>query len=191
MSLDNYTFKLISQLIKYQNLNCGYDVYHHDKYCAVLLQLQENGYTKKEIEQMTKEVRNFYKRLQRCREKVSILLKKECYFYTFTFTDAVLNTTTEKTRRRYITRLLRRSNYVANIDFGKKNAREHYHAISDVYLETYPYGFYTAIKIRLDYDEVGNCTTLSRLSKYVAKLSNHSLKDTTNRARLLYSRKKF
>lgn len=185
LTLDNDIFKLVSQSLKYERLN------KEDEFISSILQLKNIGVTHAEYKSMVREVRNFYKRLQRCREKLSILLKKPCWFYTFTFTDDVLSFTSPATRRRYISRILKNCNYIANVDYGKKNGREHYHAVADCLIEDYPYGFYTAISIRLDYDCIGNCTSLSRLSKYIAKLSNHSLKDTTGRSRLMYSRKLF
>lgn len=65
-------------------------------------------------------------------------------FFTLTFTDETLSKTNGKTRRRYVSRLLSRNceRYLANIDFGSDNHREHYHAIAtlsdDVKIEMRP-----------------------------------------------------
>lgn len=54
----------------------------------------------------------------------------EGVFITFTFSDQALKTD-EKTRRVYVSRCLRdlSKDYIANIDYGTKSEREHYHAI--------------------------------------------------------------
>lgn len=185
LTLDEYTFTLIKRLIKYERLN------YSDDYITTLQLLLDYGLDFEQIAQSKIVARNFFKRLQTCRTRVkSILLNGDSYFYTFTFNDEFLTRTNFKTRRFYITKILGGSNYVANVDFGKKNGREHYHALSDVLIENYNFGFFKVDKVRLEYDEIGNCSTLSRLSKYVAKLSNHALKDSTGRCKLLYSRKK-
>ena len=59
------------------------------------------------------------------------LNKYYCFFATFTFNNQVLKLTNEATRKIYIARFLKKhcSYYIANIDYGSKNEREHYHAI--------------------------------------------------------------
>ncbi|MBO5947726.1 hypothetical protein J6Q66_02690 [bacterium] len=129
------------------------------------------------------------------------------YFVTFTFTDSFFDNTDSFTRRRYVSRFLKSisSNYVANIDFGKKNEREHYHAVvqiekltnceffyhkkygyisysADEFSEVSRWGYYSIRKIKVtDKDFV-------KLAKYVSKLSNHAVKETTKRNALIYSR---
>lgn len=185
LKLDNDIFKLVSQSLKFERLN------KEEEFVSTILQLKARDITHAEYKVMVRNVQNFYKRLQRCRERLSIILKNPCWFYTFTFRDDVLASTSPETRRRYISRFLKGSNYIANIDYGKKKGREHYHAVADVYYKDFPYGWLKIKRVRLTYDSVGNCKDLARLSKYVTKLSYHSLKDTTNRSRLLYSRKLF
>ena len=82
------------------------------------------------------------------------------YFLTLTFNDYAMGLAPD-TRRQKIHRLLSKNclDYVANIDFGKKKEREHYHAViatreplehihttknrySATWLEQYNYGFY-------------------------------------------------
>ena len=72
-------------------------------------------------------------------------------------------------------------NYVANIDFGAKNGRLHFHAIVDFPISTkviidWPYGFV----------DVKGCYSL--MHKYLYKICNHALKKTAST--LIYSRKK-
>lgn len=53
------------------------------------------------------------------------------YLLSLTFTDDVLNNTTEATRKAYVKRWLNDNtdDYFACVDYGKQNEREHYHAI--------------------------------------------------------------
>lgn len=112
-----------------------------------------------------------------------------CSFLTLTFTDEVLASTSEDTRRRYVARFLKSisENYIGNIDYGKLNEREHYHAIvegEDVDLSGWTYGFTKSIKV--GYSDI--ITDTARLSKYINKLSNHATKKTTKGKKIIYSR---
>lgn len=179
-----YQLDILKCVSKYLN-----PLYTHEYYPILI---NEYKLTESDIKRYTREVENHWKRLSTVRHRISNLLKSgPCYFYTFTFTDDILNSTNEQTRRKYISRFLKGSNYVANIDFGKNTQREHYHAVADVLFEDYPYGFFNRKEIRLQFNDLGECTTTRRLSKYVAKLSFHALKDTTKHSKLLYSRKLF
>ena len=109
-----------------------------------------------------------------------------CLFLTLTFTDEVLRKTTENTRRQTIRRYLKSFGfpYVANIDYGKKNGREHYHAViqtDHVDYSAYTYGAINGEKIHSAEDYV-------KLSKYVAKLTNHAIKQTNKRQVIIYSK---
>lgn len=125
---------------------------------------------------------------------------KSNLFLTMTFPQTFIDRTTEKNRRKYISEFLRQFNvpYVANIDFGDNHeyidrkgkkkvatAREHYHAIlqaEKIDWSLYPYGrihierIYTSEKSK------------KKLATYVAKLTNHAIKESTKRTCLLYSR---
>lgn len=99
----------------------------------------------------------------------------------------MLNNTSSKTRRTYISRELRSLNvpYIANIDFGSKYDREHYHGIAQIDWidrETYELGGIHVQRV--------NTNNPLALAKYINKLTNHALKDSTGCARLLYSRQK-
>ena len=128
-----------------------------------------------------------YERVKRLRKRLFRFVEGgECCFLTLTFNDDILSKTTEKTRRTYIARFLKsfKVPYVANIDFGKKNHREHYHAVLKVKridMKTYDYGYIFA-------ETVHQTTDYIKLSKYVAKLTNHAIKQTTKRNAILYSR---
>lgn len=128
-----------------------------------------------------------YERTKRLRCRVLSLLERgQCVFLTLTFTDDVLNSTTAQFRRLKVVRFLKEvsDGYVANIDFGEKNGREHYHAIvrSDlVDYSLWSFGSIDGIKIRSNGDVVP-------LSKYISKLTNHAIKATTKRNAVIYSR---
>lgn len=131
----------------------------------------------------------FYKRKNRVRDKVEGLFQTgEVLFLTLTFTDKVLASTSVETRRRYVARYLKSQCpiYVANIDFGRQNEREHYHALVVGKIDYKPWHRYGAVKGKRAGKTDGDCEALSR---YVAKLSNHAMKDTANKGvRLIYSR---
>lgn len=122
---------------------------------------------------------------QRLRARIDNLLSKDSIFLTLTFKDDVLNNTNTLTRRKYISRFLKTFNvpYIANIDFGALNEREHYHAIlqlDNINLTSYDYGFIYA-------ERIYNKNSLS-LAKYINKLTNHALKESAGEDRLIYSR---
>lgn len=117
------------------------------------------------------------------------MLKSEhgCVFVTLTFTDEVLASTSAETRRRYVQRYLKSQaqgrKYVANIDFGKENHREHYHAVVEGRLDPLQWS-YGALNVK----QVRKTSKPAALAKYVAKLSNHAIKETCKRSVLIYSR---
>ena len=138
----------------------------------------------------------FYKKRLRLRNTISNMLSKgQCLFLTFTFTDKSLNNLSAKTRNRYVRNFLASYNtqYVANIDFGGKNNREHYHAIilaDHVDLKKWhKLGRIHVLFVKYDKDKQ-NDNTAEILAKYVAKLTNHAIKETTKRNCLIYSRSK-
>lgn len=139
------------------------------------------------------------RRVQRLKQKIRFrVLNNKCLWLTLTFRDEVLYSTSELTRRRYISRFLKSLNipfYVANIDYGDKEKnleskeREHYHAIiqaEHIDMSLYNYGFIYVERINNSVDSV------ARISKYINKLTSHAFKDSTkNHSRLIYSRKTF
>jgi hypothetical protein len=132
---------------------------------------------------------NEYKRVRRLKEKMlESVLSDNALFLTLTFNSDTIAKTTNLTRRRYVARYLKSQSafYIANIDFGARNGREHYHAVivgqSIDYKAWHSLGAIKGLKIA----PTRNDTT--RVSKYVAKLSNHAIKQTTKQFRLIYSR---
>lgn len=127
-------------------------------------------------------------RATRLKKAITFMLNQgECCFVTLTFSDAVLSKTTAKTRHDYVNRWLKNNflTAIANIDFGEKNGREHYHAVvlaKSVNHNTWKYGLLKSKKIVRS--DVGNA---DKLAHYTSKLVNHAIKETTKGARTIYS----
>ena len=147
---------------------------------------------------MVKECRKIndasYHRVKRLKETINYIIKRydKSFFITLTFKDNVLNSTSEETRKRYVTRYLKQYNcYVANVDYGEKNGREHYHAvvglrgdvdkINEYWEKKYGFVCVEPINVKQENNDV-------KLAKYVAKLSNHAIKETNKRKAVMYSR---
>lgn len=121
-------------------------------------------------------------------------------FITFTFNDKAL-TTKPKTRRTYVARYLKENeplDYIANIDFGsdkeykdrngtlrKGTKREHYHAIALVKDYYKPTDWKNG---RIDFENVYLHKNGEQLAKYINKLVNHAVKESTKRQALIYCR---
>lgn len=161
--------------------------------------LSENLGSKK-VKEISRLCNSKVKRVIRLRERITnMLLNFECLFLTLTFTDKTLLNTSAKTRRTLVSRFLRQFNvpYVGNIDFGKMNGREHYHAliaIGKIDYHLWTYGAINGLKVRndIDYTAYGEIkyTSIQKIAKYIAKLTNHAIKETTKRSVLIYSREK-
>ena len=139
-----------------------------------------------EVEKIHNSSRNKVKRL---RKRIKSILDSEgnSIFLTLTFNDETLESTTEKQRRLRVVRFLENnfSKYVANIDYGNLHEREHYHAVCladkiDLKSWNNKNGFSLAKRI--------HNKDAARLAKYVNKLVNHAVKETTRRAVSIYSR---
>ena len=135
-----------------------------------------------------------YQKISRIKKRFIYLIAryKYLYFVTFTFNDYYINLC-DRSRKDLIKSSLYGFSsdikYILNIDYGKKNERLHYHCIvatnDDGELNSflnnhYPCFSYTE-KIRISKED------LKRTSKYINKLSNHAIKDTTMSSRVLYN----
>ena len=147
-------------------------------------------------------------RKKRLRQRVERIMEKgSTYFLTLTFNDDTLSNTDVKTRRTYVARFLKSisDDYVGNVDFGKLNGREHYHAViysyklDDIqYQYTNRYGWICSICeqfsewSKLGFYSIKSCgkdeKDKQKLAWYVSKLTNHAVKETTKRNALIYSR---
>ena len=156
----------------------------------LLFESIENG-LKNEFLECLKINKSSYERTNRLKKRIyDMLVSGNCLFLTLTFNDNTLNETSADTRRQYVRKYLKQFNckYVANIDFGKENHREHYHAVicaDKIDLSSWRiHGNINVERVRnrnIDRDN-------TRLSKYICKLSNHAIKETTKRSSLIYSR---
>ena len=112
-------------------------------------------------------------------------------FGTLTFTDKVLANTSKETRRRYIARFLNKYavHYKANVDYGEKNHREHYHFIAfiqfDIPITKWEYGTQHQVReVQLDKDNI------EIIKAYLLKLNNHSFKGSTKQEKLICDKNK-
>lgn len=146
-------------------------------------------------------------RKKRLKQRIErIFSKGRTYFITLTFNEDTMASTDVHTRRVYVTRFLKEvsPDYVGNIDFGAKGGREHYHAVifsdklDDIqYFYSKKYGWICSQCEQFNgwtygYYSIKSCGTdnkdKSKLAWYVSKLTNHSIKETTKRNALIYSR---
>lgn len=149
---------------------------------------QEQGYSDKDIKEARNINRASHYRKERLEARISNYLSQgQCIFVTLTFNNYVLERTNEETRRKYVRRYLRSQSacYVANIDYGKTNEREHYHAVvlgDRLNMSEWHYGYIYVERVK------NHLKTSLKLSKYVTKLCNHAIKETTKRSVYIYSR---
>lgn len=134
-------------------------------------------------------------RTWRLRKKIRKLVESgKSLFLTLTFRDSVLDSTSIETRRKYVVRFLASlgsRGYVANIDYGNKTEREHYHAViglEHLDCNLWPYGFSKIKRVRLNGFEESK--TMMKLPRYINKLTNHAIKETAKGCRIIYSRDK-
>lgn len=202
----NYVFETYGEIIK---TKLSYDTAQKER--CFLLENHPKEYAEAEKINYAK-----YKRANRLRERIKSIIENcdEVVFLTLTFKDDVFETTTDTTRRRYVQRLLTDTGYpyVGNIDFGAKNGREHYHAVVGGYVDftewTKHYGFAFSEFVKYPFEEMRffipnkykdlsldeaiertKADSEKRLSKYISKLTNHAIKETTKRNVCIYSRK--
>lgn len=133
-----------------------------------------------------------YQKCSRIKKRFVYLLTRFDYiwFVTFTFDNYYINKS-DRTKRDLMKSVLNTHDfkYMLNIDYGKKNEREHYHCIIgtninfDVnqYIQSYYPCHCLAIQCKKGKND------FKRLLKYINKLTNHCLKSTTKNRRMLYN----
>lgn len=129
-----------------------------------------------------------YRKAKKVRDKITdLVLNHNALFITLTFNDKTMSKTNADKRRRLVQRYLKENckEYVSNIDFGKLNGREHYHAVvsNDLQLK----GWFKYGSIDVEHIKPFETST-KKLSKYITKLTNHALKVGAVAPRLIYSR---
>lgn len=171
---------------EFDELNAKCLVYHNELV---------SNYSQEEIKEAERVNNASYHRVKRLNDRIfQMLNNKNSIFVTLTFAPDVLAKTSGETRKKYIKRYLKEQciQYVANIDFGKKNGREHYHAVvipknDKLDNKAYNYGSIDFERVR-NYGESTLELTSKKMAKYVAKLTNHAIKTTTHQNRIIYSR---
>ena len=165
--------------------------YNHNKYMCY-----QEGISYEVNEDFEKILNARYSKVGRIKRRLVYLLtfSKYIWFCTFTFDNYYINKST-RTKRDLIKNCINTNDfkYILNIDYGKTTEREHYHCIigtnkdinvNDFIKDNYPC-FCLAINCKTNYAD------FDRLSKYVNKLTNHCIKATTKRQRILYNFKGF
>ena len=132
-----------------------------------------------------------YEKKHRVKLFITALLDKPCLFLTITFNDSHLNNTTYQTRRQEIYRYLGSFGvpYVANIDYGSKKEREHYHAL--IQIDKLPTGyecFWVKKKRGSIYALRVERPNEKKLAEYILKFTNHATKETTRNSRPIFSK---
>lgn len=161
--------------------------YNHEKFLAF-----KNGVVFDENKDFEKILSARYMKCSRIKKRLVYLLTRFDYiwFVTFTFDNYYINRTT-RTKRDLIKSVLNTHDfkYILNIDYGKSTEREHYHCIIatninfDVnqYIQSHYPCFSKSIQCKKGKND------LLKLSKYINKLTNHCIKATTKRQRILYN----
>lgn len=136
------------------------------------------------VSMLDRRSRNFWKRKKRLQNRISYMIANgDCIFVTLTLArDSYSFDYVRKT----VTKFLRQFDfYVANADWGKLNNRLHYHAVimtEHVDHRSWPLGL---INFERVYVSEKSC---KKLAKYVAKLTNHAVKETVKGSRCIYSK---
>ena len=138
-----------------------------------------------------------YMKVSRVKKRLIYLLCNYEYiwFCTFTFKDSYINKC-DRTKKDLIKYVINDYDfkYILNIDYGKKTEREHYHCIiatnnslnlNDYIQKNYNGGHCLALRCNSSADDI------KRLTKYINKLSNHCVKSTCKRQRIIYNFKGF
>lgn len=161
--------------------------YNHNKYLCF-----KEGIPFEANEDFEKILNARYCKVSRIKKRLLYLFVRYKYiwFCTFTFDNYYINKTT-RTKRDLIKSVINTHDfkYILNIDYGKQTEREHYHCIIatnidfDVnqYFQSYYPCFCLAINCKSGLND------FKKLSKYINKLTNHCIKATTKKQRLLYN----
>ena len=138
---------------------------------------------------------NRYHKTSRIKKMIIYMLsrRKYMYFITFTFNNNYINKC-DRTKKDLIKNVLNDviDNdflYMLNVDYGTTTEREHYHCLLATdylfnisnYLDLCYPCFTKTEQVRIDNKDI------SRLSKYINKLSNHATKQSTHYNRIYYN----
>lgn len=152
----------------------------------------KNGVVLDENKDFERILKARYQKCSRIKKRFVYLLTRFNYiwFVTFTFDNYYINKS-DRTKRDLMKSVLNTHDfkYMLNIDYGKKNEREHYHCIIgtniDFDVNQYIQSFYPCHCLAIQCKKGKN--DFKRLLKYINKLTNHCLKATTKNRRMLYN----
>lgn len=176
---DNIDYVLLNDLIEYNK---------YRRYCFI------NNIDFVPNLNLERKLKARYMKVSRIKKRLIYLLTRYdfIYFVTFTFDDKLINRC-DRTKRDLIKSSLlsfdKDIKFILNIDYGKKTEREHYHCIVATnnnssltfhLKNTYPCFTKTELCNKKGSD-------LKRLSKYINKLTNHSLKSSTKNKRIFFN----
>lgn len=183
--------------VKSFNKSCYYNLYlgHDNDHCISLNtawriydDYHETEYKKRLWDEAQKILSAYSKKICRLKKRIKNMLDSgNCSFVTLTFNDETLYSTTPEQRRSFAVRFLKGTGvpYVANIDYGDLNGREHYHCVIQSikvnFRDWHKFGGIKGKKVITENNE-------SAISKYVCKLTNHAIKESTKRQAIIYSR---
>ena len=173
----------------------SWSLYSNNIEDSVPLIAYEMGYSWEEISCAMNINSAYYKKLGRVKSKL-IKMEESCFensnlnmvFLTFTFDDYSLTHNNSDSLKQAVRRHLKQYciKYVANVDYGARNGRKHFHAVAliegELNYKLWNYGALNGRKVNL------NETASKRMSKYITKLSLHAIKESTQFNRLIYSR---
>lgn len=176
---DNIDYVLLNDLIEYNK---------YRRYCFI------NNIDFVPDLNLERKLKARYMKVSRIKKRLIYLLTRYdfIYFVTFTFDDKLINRC-DRTKRDLIKSSLlsfdEHIKFILNIDYGKKTEREHYHCIcatnNGSCLGTHLNNTYPSFtKTELCHKKSSD---LKRLSKYINKLTNHSLKDSTRNKRIYFN----
>lgn len=184
--------KLVSKTI-WLNKN-----YYNKKTGELIMSLDDakainfNLYSNDEWKEARKINHAYYHRSVRLKNRLEKFFNKgNCIFLTLTFNDIALKKLSAYTRKKYVKTYLKScsNDYVANIDYGGKGGREHYHAVVVANKVNNKLWNDLTFGSNVNFEKCRtNVNDKTRLSKYVAKLTNHAIKETTKRNAIIYSR---
>lgn len=128
-------------------------------------------------------------RQNRLNKRIKSMLKLNCpvkLFITFTLNNENISKDI-KLLRKHISNFFKKNNavdYVANVDYGKKNGRLHFHAVavfnSEIDLKAWSLGAINIEHIRIKDPNNLEPADYLQLSRYINKLTNHALKKTAS-----------
>lgn len=133
-----------------------------------------------------------YMKVSRVKKRLVYLFARYNYiwFCTFTFDNNFINKC-ERTKRDLVKKSLTNFDfkYILNVDYGSKTERQHFHCIvatnysfnlNDHLVATYP--CFSNAKLVSFSDKDIKC-----VSSYINKLTNHSIKKSTHKQRIVYN----